>query len=276
MMKEDVRVRHEHDSEPILELNDLNLRRGEAGILNGIDWRVEQGEHWVIMGPNGCGKTSLLKVITGYMTASSGELSLLGHRYGKCDWRELRLKIGIVSSALQASIPAAETALDTVISGRYAQLDLWVKPREEDRKRARHLLRFFGAGALEKRPWLYLSQGERQRILLARALMASPRLLILDEPCSGLDPVARESFLAYIQRLALHRRAPALILVTHHVEEIMPCFTHLLLLRKGKTLGHGALRTVLTPENLGRAFGKTLRLRRRAVPGGHRFNPVWM
>ena len=247
---------------PILDVKDLHVDRGDTEILAGINWKVSEREHWVILGPNGCGKTSLLKTLTGYMAASRGRLAVFGHAYGSCDWRDLRLQIGMVSTALQASIPQAETAIDTVISGRYAQLDLWMPTKEADHRSAARWLRFFDIKDLAERPWLYLSQGERQRVLLARALMAKPKLLILDEPCSGLDPVAREHFLCFIRRLASEKRAPSLVLVTHHVEEITQGFTHALLLRKGLTVAAGPLRDVLTTRNLSEAFGARVVLRR--------------
>lgn len=259
-----------------MELKGLGLNRGETTILKNLDWRVHRGEHWVIMGPNGSGKTSLLKVLTGYMSASQGGLALLGHQYGHCDWRDLRLHIGVVSSVLQPSIPPAECALDTVVSGRYAQLDLWASPSKAERSAALRWLGFFQITQLANRPWLYLSQGERQRVLLARALMAKPRLLILDEPCSGLDPVARESFLGFLERLAGHRNSPPLLLVTHHPEEITPGFTHALLLREGHAVASGELGRTLTSQTLAQAFGAPLRLRKRRAPGGYRFSPVWM
>jgi iron complex transport system ATP-binding protein len=180
------------------------------------------------------------------------------------DWRDLRPKIGIVTSAIQASVPAAEPAIETVISGRYAQLDLWLTPTRADVVDAKKLLRSLGVARLVNREWQFLSQGERQRILIARALMARPRLLILDEPCAGLDPVAREDFLDFLGGLARRRNAPALVLVTHHVEEILPCFTHALLLRAGRAVAAGPLATTLTAPQLSATFDAPLRLRRRA------------
>jgi iron complex transport system ATP-binding protein len=221
---------------------------------------VSPGEHWAILGPNGCGKTSLLKALVGYLAPTAGSIALLGRRYGQTDWRELRLRIGIVTSALQAAVPPAELALDTVISGRYAQLDLWARPTPADRADARRRLRVVGATLLAGREWAYLSQGERQRVLIARALMARPRLLILDEPCAGLDPVAREEFLRLVEALAQRRRGPALVLVTHHVEEITPSFSHLLLLRSGRAVASGPRRGVLTSANFSAAFGAPVRL----------------
>jgi len=241
---------------PILDVSGLRVARGDTIILHGLDWRVQRGEHWAILGANGCGKTTLLKSLLGYLSPSAGDIRLLGERYGETDWRDLRLKIAIVTSALQASVPAAEPAIETVVSGRYAQLDLWLTPTRGDVVAAKKLLRLLGATHLINREWQFLSQGERQRILIARALMARPRLLILDEPCAGLDPVAREDFLRFLEKLAR--------LVTHHVEEILPCFTHALLLRAGRVVAAGPRTTTLTTRQLSLTFGAPLRLLRRA------------
>jgi iron complex transport system ATP-binding protein len=246
----------------ILTVSGLRVVRGRTVILRGMDWRVRRGEHWVILGANGSGKTSLLKSITGYLSPTSGEITLLGKTYGESDWRDLRLQVGIVTSALQASIPPAEPALETVVSGRYAQLDLWAHPTRADSAEGRRLLRFVGGAHLAGREWAYLSQGERQRILIARALMARPRLLILDEPCAGLDPVAREEFLWFMESLARRRAGPALVLVTHHAEEIMPSFTHALLLRDGRVFASGAKTGVVTARKLAGAFGARITVRR--------------
>jgi iron complex transport system ATP-binding protein len=246
----------------ILKVSGLRIVRGRTEILGAVDWRVRRGEHWVILGPNGSGKTSLLRAITGYLSPTSGGIALLGSTYGESDWRDLRLEVGLVTSALQASIPPAEPALETVVSGRYAQLDLWAKPTRAERAEGRRLLGFVGARRLAGREWLYLSQGERQRILIARALMARPKLLILDEPCAGLDPVAREEFLWFLESLARRRGGPALILVTHHAEEIMPSFTHALLLRGGLVFSSGPKDAVVTSRGLGGAFGARIAVRK--------------
>ena len=250
-------------SSPLLDIRHLSILRDRSTLLSDLSWRVERGEHWVILGPNGCGKTSLLKALTGYLTPSSGEIQLLGENYGESDWRDLRLQVGLVTSALQASVPPDEPALETVISGKYAQLDLWMKITPSDRRAGLKLLRFTGAGALTERLWSHLSQGERQRILIARALMAKPKLLILDEPCSGLDPVAREQFLHFIETLARQPNAPTLVLVTHHVEEITPAFTHALLLKTGRVAASGPLATTLNSANLSTIFGTAVRLSHR-------------
>ncbi len=250
----------------ILEISGLRIQRGPTIILRGLSWRVTLGEHWVILGANGSGKTSLLKALTGFLSASAGEFSVLGRRYGATDWRELRRRIGVVTSAFAAAIPPAEPAIETVISGKFAQLDLWAKVSRADRAAALRQLRLVGAARLADREWLYLSQGERQRVLIARALMARPRLLILDEPCAGLDPIAREDFLQLITRLARRRKvaAPAMVLVTHHVEEITPAFTHALLLRGGQVLASGPIADVLTSRRLSEAFGARMRLTKTA------------
>ncbi|MBL9187623.1 MAG: ABC transporter ATP-binding protein [Opitutaceae bacterium] len=246
----------------ILEVSGLRVERGRTTILHDVAWRVARGEHWAVLGANGSGKTSLLKALTGFLSPTAGEFSVLGQRYGASDWRELRLKIGVVTSAFAMSIPPSEVALDTVISGKYAQLDLWHRVTRADRAAGLRLLKLSGLSRLAAREWAYLSQGERQRVLIARALMAKPRLLILDEPCAGLDPVAREVFLQFIEALARRKNSPALVLVTHHVEEIMPAFTHALLLREGRVLAAGPRQRVLTSARLSQAFGARLRLGR--------------
>lgn len=248
---------------PLLDLRNLSVRRDRATLLDDVSWRIGPGQHWVILGPNGCGKTSLLKALTGYLTPSGGDIRLLGRRYGESDWRDLRLHVGLVTSALQAGVPPDEPALETVVSGKYAQLDLWAKITPADRRAAQRLLRFTGAAALAVRLWCQLSQGERQRILIARALMARPKMLILDEPCSGLDPVAREQFLHFIESLARRPRGPALILVTHHVEEITPAFTHALLMKAGKVEASGPRSDALASRHLSAIFNAPVKLSAR-------------
>lgn len=247
---------------PILQVQDLFIRRDKTVILDHVNWTVQPGENWVILGANGSGKTSLLRSITGYLAATDGRIHLLGEEFGESDWRELRLRIGVVTPSFGALIPLCENALDTVVSGKFAQLDLWKRGDEADRRAALRLLRKVEAGHLAKREWQYLSQGERQRVMIARALMARPKLLILDEPCAGLDPVARRDFLALTDRLTTARNAPALVLVTHHVEEITPAFSHALLLRQGRVIGSGERKQVLTSKNLSTVFGAPAKLQR--------------
>ena len=247
----------------MLTVRDLTIQRGDTRILDRVSWEVARGQHWVILGANGSGKTSLLSALTGYLTPTAGDITVLGETFGASDWRELRKHIGLVSSTVRQMVPEEEDALTTVVSGRDAVIGFWGDPKPADRKAARALLRQVEAEYLAARPWLVLSQGERQRVLIARALMARPRLLILDEPCAGLDPVAREQFLTFLQRLGSQRGAPALVLVTHHVEEIMPVFSHALLLREGRVVAAGECARVLTGALLSRTFGARLRVRRR-------------
>ncbi|QYM78489.1 ATP-binding cassette domain-containing protein [Horticoccus luteus] len=249
----------------ILDVADLRVERGRTTILHDVSWRIARGQHWVILGANGSGKTSLLKTLTGYLVPTAGRIEVLGHRFGQSDWRELRLHVGVVMNVFSAAIPLAEVALDTVISGKYAQLDLWHRVTSADRAAALRQLRRAGIAHLAQRPWVHLSQGERQRVLIARALMARPRLLILDEPCAGLDPVARAHFLAFVQQLSTLRGAPSLVLVTHHVEEITPAFSHLLLLRRGTVLAAGERARLLTSANLSAVFEAPCHLRRSAA-----------
>jgi len=246
----------------ILSVTDLAITRDGTKILDRISWSVGKGEHWVILGANGSGKTSLLSALTGYLTPTTGEVEVLGQRYGASDWRELRRAIGIVSSSVRHMMHDDEPALHSVISGKFAMIDFWGKSSPADRAQAMRILRQVECAQIASRPWRVLSQGERQRVLIGRALMARPRLLILDEPCAGLDPVSREHFLQFIQELGSRRNSPALILVTHHVEEIMPIFSHILLLKKGRVLVSGPRDSVLASQSLGETFGAKVKLRR--------------
>ncbi|MBF6559832.1 MAG: ATP-binding cassette domain-containing protein [Candidatus Binataceae bacterium] len=256
------RPRRKNSSTPVIRVAGLRVER-DALILDAIDWTVARGEHWVILGANGSGKTSLLSTLTGYMALSGGEISVLGETYGRSDWRELRKRIGICSSAINHLMEGHETALAAVIGGRHAMVGMWGEISASDRAAATRILKQIEAGKLRDRPWRFLSQGERQRVMIGRALMARPQLLILDEPCAGLDPVAREHFVQFIERLARRRGSPTLVLVTHHVEEIMPAFTHVLVLKGGAVLAAGPKREVLTSRVLSTAFTAALRLSRK-------------
>jgi iron complex transport system ATP-binding protein len=248
----------------ILEIANLKIRRGNVTILDGVNWRVERGQNWAILGANGSGKTSLLSALTGYLMPTAGEIFLLGKIYGKSDWRELRKQIGIVSSSVRQMMSDDEPAIETVASGKFAMIDFWGQLSRADKNRALKILRQIECAYLTKREWRVLSQGERQRVLIGRALMAKPKLLILDEPCAGLDPAAREHFLQFLERLGRNKNAPALILVTHHVEEITPVFSHMLILKNGKVLAVGEKSIALTTKNLSRAFETKLKLQSKA------------
>ncbi len=246
----------------ILAVRGLRVRRGDTHILRGIDWSVARGEHWVILGANGCGKTSLLAALTGYLSPTAGDVTVLGSTYGRTDWRELRKHVGFVSNALTRGIEPDEPALHVVASGPEAMLNLWHPPGGTLRARALALLRAWGAAAVADRAWGVLSQGERQRALVARALLGRPPLLLLDEPAAGLDPIAREHLLGLVQRETLRPRGPSLVLITHHVEEIMPGFTHVLMLRRGQVVASGRIHDVLNARNLSATFDTPVRLRR--------------
>jgi len=243
-------------------VSSLSIERSGTVILDGINWHVGRGEHWVILGANGSGKTSLLSALTGYLMPTSGTVSVLGETYGESDWRELRKKIGIVSSSVRQMMSDDEAALETVASGKYAMIDFWGRLSRAEKQQATKLLRQVECEYLAGRPWRVLSQGERQRVLIGRALMAKPRVLILDEPCAGLDPAAREHFLQFIQRLGQHKNAPTLVFVTHHVEEITPVFSDVLILKDGSVLANGKKAAALNSKNLSDAFNATLKVKR--------------
>jgi iron complex transport system ATP-binding protein len=248
-------------SKTVLDVSDLHVRRGKTTILKCVSWRVERGQHWVILGANGSGKTSLLSALTGYLTPSAGRIAVLGRRYGETDWRELRKRIGLVSSAIRQMMPAGEPALESVASGKHAMIDFWGRMSRADHARARRILKQIECEYLADRPWVLLSQGERQRVLIGRALMAKPQVLILDEPCAGLDPVAREHFLQFLNRLGRRANAPTLVLVTHHVEEIVPVFSHALILKAGSVQVAGRKQNVLRSGLLTEAFEAAVHLR---------------
>lgn len=247
----------------ILSVENLTIHRGDAMILDSVAWSVRAGEHWVILGSNGSGKTSLLRALGGYLTPSHGEVHMLGETFGEADWRELRTRLGFVSASIAQLLHDEDTALEIVAGGRKAMAGHWGNLTRSDRASALSMLDELSAGSLAAKPWGILSQGERQRVLIARALIAKPRLLLLDEPCAGLDPVTREYFLDFVQTLASRRNAVPIVLVTHHIEEIMPAFTHALVLRRGRVLAAGPIRSTLTSPVLSEAFDADLRVIRR-------------
>ena len=249
------------DRDIILSVNQLTIERDKT-ILDAVNWQVGRRENWVILGPNGSGKTSLLKSLVGYFPPTSGTVTVLGKTFGQHNWNTLRLKIGLVSSSLQQRIEPNEPAVDLVVSGKYAQVNYWGRIYKKDRARAQQTMKLLGCDHLVGKTWLTFSQGEKQRLLIARALMANLKLLILDEPCAGLDPVAREQFLFTVDALATQRTDLPIILVTHHVEEITPLFSHALLLKDGKVVSRGPIKKSLTSNNLSEAFSFPLTLRK--------------
>jgi iron complex transport system ATP-binding protein len=246
---------------PIFEVEKLRVER-EGVILHEVSWRVERGQHWVILGANGSGKTSLLSALTGYLMPSGGEIRIGAARFGAADWRQVRRAVGLVSSSVGQRIEPEQTAREVILSGREAQINFWGRARAGEEKEAARVLRQVRAAHFADRAWRYLSQGERQRVLIGRALMARLKMLFLDEPCAGLDPVAREDFLKFLGALAGSSHAPTLVLVTHHIEEIVPVFTHVLLLRGGKTLAAGSKSEVLSSAHLAATFGAPVAVRR--------------
>ena len=247
---------------PIIKLSHLSILRDKITILENINWQVNKGEHWVVIGGNGSGKTTLLSALTGYLTPTSGAIDLLGERYGQAHWPTLRKKIGLVSSSLRQMMAEDEPALISVITGKYAIIDLWGRPKPSDCKEARKILRRIGCSYLVDRLWSVLSQGERQRVLIGRSLMAKPKVLLLDEPCAGLDPAARENFLQFIEDLGREKNAPNFVFVTHHVEEITSIYTHALLLRDGRVLDSGPIKKMLTSEKISAVFRERVRIKK--------------
>jgi iron complex transport system ATP-binding protein len=231
--------------------------------LDGIDWTVEAGERWVVLGPNGSGKTTLLQLAGGHLHPTEGTVTILGQRVGRVDLRDLRTRIGLVSAAVTRTLRPGVAAVDVVMTGRYAALETWWQEySEDDRHRARGLLEQAGFAQIADRPFGVISEGERQQVLLARALMGHPELILLDEPAAGLDVGGRERLVRSLARLAADARTPPLVFVTHHVEEIPPGFTSALLLRHGRLVASGPIDEVLSSESLSSCFGLPLRVRR--------------
>ena len=250
---------------PILSVSGLNVTRRGTKILRGVTWTVNAGEMWTILGANGSGKTSLLSCLTGFLTPAAGVVTVLGETYGASDWTQLKKRIGLVSSSVRQRVEDTERPREIIGGGRYGQINFWGRLTREDQRQIATIARQVRCTTLLEREWAVLSQGERHRVLTGRALMAKPELLILDEPCAGLDPVARDRFVHFIQRLATQQRGPAVVLVTHHLEEIPPACTHVLALHKGAVAAAGPIREVLTNSLLGKIFGAPVRV---SCPGG--------
>jgi iron complex transport system ATP-binding protein len=247
-----------------LELNDVSVVRDGRAILDGVTWTVEASQRWVVLGRNGSGKTTIVRLASCYLFPTTGEVTVLGQSLGRADVRQLRRRIGLTSASLANQLRESLDALDVVMTARYAALEpWWHRYTDEDRDAAGSMLARVGVGALAERTFGTLSSGERQRVLLARTLMTAPELLLLDEPTAGLDLTGREELVGALRVLAEDPASPATILVTHHVDEIPPGFTHLLLLRDGQVRACGPLAEVLTADVLSDAFGLSLHLERR-------------
>jgi iron complex transport system ATP-binding protein len=248
----------------VLQLTDVHLVRGERTILHDVSWQVQSDERWVVLGQNGSGKTTLCKLASLYIHPSRGTIDVLGRRLGRVDVRELRTHIGFTSAAVERMLRPTLTVSDAVVTGKHAALaPYWHEYSDDDRERARQLLDRFGCERLVDERFGNLSSGERQRVLLARTLMSEPSLLLLDEPTAGLDLGGREQLVSLLGRFAASSTAPATVMVTHHVDEIPPGFTHALLLRDGRILSSGPTDQVLTQSGLSECFGLPLNLERR-------------
>jgi iron complex transport system ATP-binding protein len=239
----------------VLDLIGVSVQRDGSTLLDQVTWRVSEGERWVMLGPNGAGKTTLLQVAGARMHPSDGSAHVLGESLGGVDVFELRPRIGLSSAALADRLPAGEQVGDVVLTAAYAVAGRWrERYEEEDHRRSFDLLSAFGVDHLSTRRFGTLSEGERKRVQLARSLMTDPELLLLDEPAAGLDLGGRESLVRDLSELARDPRCPVLVLVTHHVEEIPPGFTHVLLLRAGRVVASGPLERTLTSENVSATF----------------------
>jgi iron complex transport system ATP-binding protein len=245
----------------VLELAGVTIRRGSSTLLDDVDWRVGEDERWVVLGPNGAGKTTLVQVAAAQIHPSAGVAGILGEVMGAVDVFELRPRIGYTSAAVAERIPRDERVGDVVVSASYGVVGRWRERYDDlDHDRARDLLVEVGAAHLVDRTFGTLSEGERKRVQIARSLMADPELLILDEPAAGLDLGGREDLVLTLSTLARDPLSPATILVSHHVEEIPPGFTHALFLRQGRVVAQGPVAEVLTEQVLSETFGMPLRL----------------
>ncbi|WP_433118408.1 ABC transporter ATP-binding protein [Micromonospora sp. CA-246542] len=247
------------DPDLVVSLDSVGVRRSDNALLQDLTWRVELDERWVVLGPNGAGKTTLLNLAAGRLHPTTGVAYVLGERIGRTDINELQTRIGLTTAALAARVPADEQVSDVVVTAAWSVVGRWRESYEHgDVARARALLSQLGVGNLAERRYGTLSDGERKRVQIARALMTDPELLLLDEPTAGLDLGGREDLLGRLAELAYDPDAPAMVLVTHHVEEIPPGFTHALLLREGAVVAQGLLAETLTGDNLSKTFGLPL------------------
>lgn len=260
---------YESDPDLLVDFRDVTLVRGGNTLVGPVSWQVELDERWVVIGPNGAGKTSLMRLAAAQEHPTSGAAFVLNEQLGKVELRELSTRIGVSSAALAERVPPDEIVSDVVISAGYSVLGRWREKYDEmDREQAVESLESMGAEHLADRTFGTLSEGERKRVLIARALMTDPELLLLDEPAAGLDLGGREELVDRLGRLAADPEAPAMVLVTHHVEEIPDGFTHAMLLSEGEVVAQGLLDEVLTSQNLSSAFRQRITLSR---PGGRYF-----
>ncbi|GAA4592326.1 ABC transporter ATP-binding protein [Actinoplanes octamycinicus] len=247
------------DEDTVIAFDRVSVVRGGNHLINSLSWQVELDERWVVLGPNGAGKTTLLNIASGRLHPTRGQAWVLGDRLGRVDVNELRTRVGITTGRLADRIPPEEKVLDVVVTAAWSVVGRWREEYDpQDEARARQLLAQLGMSNFLDREFGTLSEGERKRTQIARALMTDPELMLLDEPTAGLDLGGREVLIGHLTELALDPDAPAMVLVTHHVEEIPPGFTHGLLLREGSVVAAGLLGEVMTAENLTKTFGLPL------------------
>ncbi|GGO91454.1 iron ABC transporter ATP-binding protein [Nocardioides phosphati] len=245
----------------VIEFADVTVRRGDALLLDNVNWTVREGERWVLLGPNGAGKTTLMSVASAQMHPTSGVAGILGEVLGAVDVFDLRPRIGLTSAVLAERIPRGETVRDLVVSAAYGVVGRWREEYDEmDHAQAEALLSELGCGGFMDRTFGTLSEGERKRVQIARALMTDPELLLLDEPGAGLDLGGREDLVSTLAVLAYDESSPATVLVSHHVEEIPPGFTHALVLKDGRVMAAGPIDEVITDSVLSATFGMPLRV----------------
>lgn len=249
----------------VLDIRHATVRRGRKLLLDDVSWTVGADERWVVLGPNGAGKSTLMQLAAAQMFPTSGSVSVLEETLGAVDVFELRPRIGFCSNAVANTIPPRETALNAVVTAAYGVTGRWREDYERlDERRAFDLLNTWGVGTVFDRPFSTLSEGERKRVQIARALMTDPELLLFDEPGAGLDLAGRESLVASMAELVAWEDAPTSVLVTHHLEEIPQGFTHVLLLRDGQVVSAGPIGETLTAENLSITFDMSLDLVERS------------
>jgi len=238
----------------VISFTDVSLRKNGQAILEGINWTINSNEHWAILGLNGSGKTSLLNIVSGYHFPTTGDVSVLGNKFGKTSLPELRKKIGFVSSSLDrfSQFVNNEAIEDVIVSGKFASFGLYENVSEEDYEKAFTLIEMMRLGYLKGKSFQLLSQGEKRRVLIARALMSKPEILILDEPCSGLDILSREQLLDIMEEVLQNKCH--IIYVTHHIEELVKELTHVLLIHNGKIVASGPKKEVLIDTNLTETF----------------------
>jgi iron complex transport system ATP-binding protein len=250
-------------SDEVLKLRGVSVRRETSLLLRNVDWTAHEHERWIVIGPNGAGKTTLLQVAATLLHPTEGTVEVLGERLGEVDVFELRPRIGLTSASLAERVPASEKVIDLVLTASYAILGRWKEEYESaDVTRAVELLDALGCAHLIRRRFATLSEGERKRVQIARAMMPDPEMLLLDEPAAGLDLGGREDLLRRLSVLAANPKAPMMVLVTHHVEEVPDGFTHAMLLRRGAVLTAGPIEEVFTAKNLSRCFGIPLEIER--------------